>query len=170
MSPTLVDSLLSFITGGRSTLEIKRWLMRLTNGTAFKIFHEAWMTLCVQATPKVQCQWPEAKMIEDEARMATYLCFAQLQTFRAGFQQNNNVDGRFRYIKGPWINSIHKHWDSAHDLSVKLSPCICSHSSCPGRTNDCNLLAYVMPSYPWWWLSYLYIRWWQILVCTCHKK
>ena len=125
---------------------------------SFKIFYEAWTTLCVQATPKVQRQQPEAKMIEDETRMATYLCFVQLQTFRAGFQQNNNVDGGcgcFRYTKGPWINTGH----SVHDLTVKLGPCICSHSSCPGRTSDCNLLAYVIPSYPWWRLSYLYIRW-----------
>ena len=51
------------------------------------------MALCVQATPKVQRQRPEAKTIEHEARMATYLCFVRLETFRADFQQNNNMDG-----------------------------------------------------------------------------
>ena len=34
--------------------------------------------------------------------------------------------------------------DSSHDLSLKLSPCMCTHSSCPGWRNDCNLLAYVL--------------------------
>ena len=41
--------------------------------------------------------------------------------------------------------------NSAHDSSVKLSPCMCS----PGWRNDCNLLAHVIPSYsldprPFW--------------------
>ena len=35
--------------------------------------------------------------------------------------------------------------DSAHDLSVKLSPWLCSHNSCPDWRNDGNLLAYVIP-------------------------
>jgi len=39
--------------------------------------------------------------------------------------------------------------DTAHVFSMKLSPCMCSHSSCPGSRNDCNLLAYVIPSYLW---------------------
>ena len=26
----------------------------------------------------------------------------------------------------------------AHGFSVKLSPCMCSHSSCPGWRNGCN--------------------------------
>ena len=29
--------------------------------------------------------------------------------------------------------------DSAHDLSVKLSPCMCSYSSCPGWRNDWHM-------------------------------
>ena len=29
--------------------------------------------------------------------------------------------------------------DSANDLSVKLSPCMCSYSSCPGWRNDWNM-------------------------------
>ena len=33
--------------------------------------------------------------------------------------------------------------DLAHNLSVKLSPCMCSHSSCHGWRNDS--LAYVIP-------------------------
>ena len=32
--------------------------------------------------------------------------------------------------------------DSAHDLTVKRSPCT---YSCPGWRNDCNLLAYMIP-------------------------
>ena len=43
----------------------------------------------------------------------------------------------------------------AHDFSIKLSPCICSHNNCPGWRNGCNLLAYVIPSYLWWGLLYL---------------
>ena len=40
--------------------------------------------------------------------------------------------GRSR--QGPCINSTHKHQKFSSDFSVKLSPCICSHtaSSCPG--------------------------------------
>ena len=35
--------------------------------------------------------------------------------------------------------------DSAYDLSVNLSPWMCSHNSCPGWRSDGNLLAYVIP-------------------------
>ena len=31
--------------------------------------------------------------------------------------------------------------DPAHDLSTKLSPCTCSHSSCTGWRNACDTLA-----------------------------
>ena len=34
---------------------------------------------------------------------------------------------------GPCINSTHKHPRYlAHDFGIKLSPCMCSHVSCPG--------------------------------------
>ena len=42
------------------------------------------------------------------------------------------------------INSTHKPQNSTDDFSVKLSPCMCSHSSCPGWRNSCNL---VRPTY-----------------------
>ena len=45
------------------------------------------MTLCVQATPKVQHQQPEAKMIEDETRMATYV----LYSYRPSGQASNKI-------------------------------------------------------------------------------
>ena len=48
---------------------------------------------------------------------------------------------------GPCINSTHKPQNSTDDFSVKLSPCMCSHSSCPDWRNSCNLMAYVRPSY-----------------------
>ena len=43
------------------------------------------------------------------------------------------------HIKMTLINAR----NSAHDFSVKLSPCMCSS----GWRNDCNLLAHVIPSY-----------------------
>ena len=35
--------------------------------------------------------------------------------------------------KGQAQNTLINSRDAAHDLGVKLSPCMCSHSSCPDR-------------------------------------
>ena len=44
--------------------------------------------------------------------------------------------------------STHKRQHLVHDFSVKFSPCVCSHSSCPDQTNVCNLSA-CMITYIW---------------------
>ena len=61
---------------------------------------------------------------------------------------------------GQWLRSVQaliNAGDSAYDLSVKFSPCMCSYSSCSGWRNGCNLSAYAIPNYLWLGLCYLHI-------------
>ena len=50
-----------------------------------------------------------------------------------------------RWLKSLWVKSVQKRHSyvletsSAHDLSVKLSACVCSYSSCPGWRNDWHM-------------------------------
>ena len=83
--------------------------------------------------------------------MATYSWFVQLETFNTRLLIT--VEKLTVVVvasgKGHAQTALINAGDSAHALSVKLSPCMCSHSSCPGWRNGCYLLAYVIPSYLW---------------------
>ena len=77
--------------------------------------------------------WPEAETTEVEAHMATY----SLPLQEAAHSSTNfNHDGGWLRL-ALQVRDMHKLINtnnSAHDFSVKFSPCICSHtdSSCPG--------------------------------------
>ena len=80
----------------------------------------------MKAAARVQCRRPEAKTTEVEARMATYLWFVQLRTTDLQQQAVHNCVNcgwKLRHLsKGHAQMALLYTGDSAHDLSVKLSP------------------------------------------------
>ena len=101
----------------------------------FKWMHLSifWTSSCTQTTARVQHWQPEAKTAEVEAWQLT----CGLYSYRpstAGCSQWCKLLMVVEVAsgKGRAWKALIQASDSAHDLSVKLSPCLCSNSSCPG--------------------------------------
>ena len=87
-----------------------------------------------------------AKITHIEAYMPTFGLWTMVNKVRL-LTDGRNYACWCHSRLGPHINGTHKPQNSTDDFSVKLSPCMCSHSSCPGWRNSCNLMANVRPSY-----------------------
>ena len=84
----------------------------------------------MKVTARVQRQLPEAKTTEVEDAWQLTCATTDLQ-----WQAAHNAQVQMALINAENL---------AHGLSVKLSPCMSSHSSYPSWRNDGNLLAYVI--------------------------
>jgi len=138
VSPTLVG------------LHCRLWLYTIN----FKLTHlnifEAWLSLYTQYRWRLQpeCNVGDLKWRRLKLKHAWFVVCI-VQTFNNRLQRCK----LWTVVEvGPCINStLINTRDPTHDLSVKLSPCMCIHSSCLGWINDWHI--HVIPSYLLWRLS-----------------
>ena len=81
----------------------------------------------------MQYRGPGAKTTEVEARVALFC--ASTDDGRPLTGCENLIWTVVDWVAGRMQNGIHKR----HDFGVKLSPCMCSHVSCPGWRNGWHM-------------------------------
>ena len=122
----------------------------------------------MKARVKLQHCRLEAKTTEIEARMASCLYGPSTagcsQWCKSVMDSGWGTSGKGMHKQQPCINA----GDSVHDLSVKLSPCMCSHSSFLGWGNDWHNIMWYLAISGEDLYNFVYYR--QILLCHENSK